>query len=177
MKNRIGLILMLLAFKTSSFAQVKEKELSNAEIFSAKAGTLIQREVLDIGAVNKASIQVLHLTDLISNQKISAIRFQMVVMELNSPDIKSASLDSDEIDGLIKSIRLIQENIFTSTPSNYTEVTYRSRGGFQAGCYWSKNQWSTYLKLEMFNNKTYVNLKKDDFEILLDLLENAKKLM
>ena len=72
---------------------------------------------------------------------------------------------------------MMQEKVFAMTPTNYTEVTYRSRGGFEAGCYWSKGDWATYLKLEKYDGKSYVFLKKDDFLALLALLEKAKTML
>ncbi len=41
--------------------------------------------------------------------------------------------------------------------------------------YWSKETWSTYLKLEKYDKDSYVFLGKDDFPTLLELLEQAKK--
>lgn len=178
MKNLLLVLLSFLAFNLS-YGQTdsKEKELSNAEKFSSKSGTLIEKEFLDVGTLKKAEIKVIHYTDLISNESVSALRFEYEVAGSYSSDTKIASLDADEIDGLIKSIKMMQEKVFTSSPTNYTEVTYKSRGGFEAGCYWSKGDWATYLKLEKYDSKSYVFLKKDDFPELLTLLEKVKTLM
>jgi hypothetical protein len=173
-------VLTLALFLTTiamTFGQSKEQELSNADKFSAKAGTLIQKEFLDVGTIKRAKIIVIHCKDLISNETVSAVRFEYEVASSYSTDTKIASLDSDEIDGLIKSIKLMQEKVFVSTPTNYTEVTYKSRGGFEAGGYCSKGDWVTYLKLERFDSKSYLFLKKDDFPTLLSLLEKAKTML
>lgn len=178
MKHLLIVLLSFLVFNLSyGQADSKEKELSNAEKFSSKSGTLIEKEFLDVGTLKKAEIKVIHYTDLISNESVSALRFEYEVAGSYSSDTKIASLDADEIDGLIKSIKMMQENVFKSSPTNYTEVTYKSRGGFEAGCYWSKGDWATYLKLEKYDGKSYVFLKKDDFPELLTLLEKAKTLM
>jgi len=178
MKKLLVVLISIMAF-TVSYGQTdtKEKELSNAEKFSSKSGTLIEKEFVDVGTLKKAEIKVIHYTDLISNESVSALRFEYEVAGSYSSDTKIASLDADEIDGLIKSIKMMQESVFTSTPTYYTEVTYKSRSGFEAGCYWSKGDWSTYLKLEKYDGKSYVFLKKDDFPELLTLLEKAKTLM
>jgi hypothetical protein len=157
-----------------SNAQTKEKELSNAEKFSAKAGALIKKEFIEIGTVKSAKIFVIYYTDLITNTKQTAIKFEYDSVGKYTSDTKIAVLDSDEVDGLIKSIKLIQDNIFNSTAANYTEVTYKSRGGFEAGCFWSKGTWSTYLKLEKYDKDSYVFLVKEDFSTLLLTLEQAK---
>jgi hypothetical protein len=155
-------------------SQAKEQEESKAEKFSAKAGTLMQKEFLEIGKIKKCEIKVVHYTDLVSSENTSALKFEFEYVSNYSSDTKSAVLDVDEIDGLIKSIKLIQEKTFPSTPTNYTEVSFKSRGGFEAGCYWSKGEWKTYLKLEKFDGNSYVWLTKDDFPTLLTMLEQAK---
>ncbi len=156
------------------FGQTKEQELSNAEKFSAKAGSLIQKEFIDIGVVKDAKIKVIQYTDLITLTKQSALKFEYVSVGKYTSDTKAAILDADEIDGLIKSIKIIQEKIFPSVVSTYTEVSFKSRGGFEAGCFWSKGSWDTYMKLEKFDKDSYVFLKKEDFPTLLNLLELAK---
>lgn len=178
MKKLLFVLISFLMFSLSyGQTDTKEKEISNAEKFSSKAGTLIQKEFIDVGTINKTVVQVIHYTDLISNETVSSVRFEYEVVSSYSTDTKIASLDADEIDGLIKSIRMMQEKVFTMTPTNYSEVTYRSRGGFEAGCYWSKGDWATYLKLEKYDEKSYVFLKKDDFPALLALLEKAKTML
>lgn len=153
----------------------KEKDQSNAEIFSAKSGTLIQKEFIDVDKIKSCEIQILHFTDLITGTKQSGLKFSMDVASSYSTDTKSALLDADEIDGLIKSIKLIDEKVLATTPSNYTEVYYRSRSGFEAGCYMSKGSWSCYLKLERFDSKSYVWLKPEELKNLLIILQQAKQ--
>jgi hypothetical protein len=174
-------ILLTIAFFLTTvamnFGQSKGQELSNADKFSAKAGALIQKEYLDVGTVNKAKIKVIHYKDLISSETASAVRLQYEIPSSYSTDIKIASLDADEIDGLIKSIKLMQEKVFVSTPTNYTEFTYKSRGNFEAGCYWKKGDWEAYLKLDKFDGLSYVLLKKDDFPTLVNLLEKAQTML
>ncbi|MGV3599288.1 MAG: hypothetical protein ACO1PI_15605 [Bacteroidota bacterium] len=175
MKKTLLTILFIIG-TVSIFAQTqtKEQELSNAEKFSAKSGTLIQKEFFSIGKIKDAEIEVVHYVDLVSSQKQSAVKFSYEHIGKYNSDTKTAILDSDEIDGLMKSIKIIQEKIFPTTATNYIEVSFKSRGGFEAGCFWSKNTWSTYLKLEKYDSDSYVFLEKDDFTTLLTLLEKAK---
>jgi hypothetical protein len=165
---------ILLIVSKANFAQTKEQELSNAEKFSAKAGALIQKEFLELGSVGDAKISVIYFTDLITNTKQSALKFEYESAGKYSSSTKAAVLDADEIDGLIKSIKIIQDKIFPTATANYTEVSFKSRGGFDAGCYWSKGTWSTYLKLEKYDKDSYVFLNREDFTTLLGLLEQAK---
>jgi len=174
-KTILTLVLFLASLTT--FAQqtkVKEQETSNAEKFSERAGTLIQKEFIDIGDIKKCELKIIHYTDLISNQKTSALKFEYEYKSSYSTDTKAAVLDADEIDGLIKSIKIIQDKIFPSSAANYSEVTFRSRSDFEAGCYSKKDSWATYMKLERFDSNSYVFMEKKDLAKLLTLLEQAK---
>lgn len=171
--KKILLLLSIISF-CSAISQTKEKELSNAEKFSIKSGVLIQKDFINIGNLKSAVFKVVHYSDLMNNTKTSALKIEYETASKYSTDIKVAVLDADEMVGLIASIKLIQEKIFPSSPTNYTEVSFKSRGGFEAGCYWSKDNWNTYLKLEKYDKDSYVFLDKEDFAPLLALLEQAK---
>ncbi|WP_192822788.1 hypothetical protein [Rufibacter sp. LB8] len=157
-------------------AQEKKADQSKADLFSAKSGTLIEKEFLDVGKVKGVEVQVMVLKDLINAAKTSAVRFSAVTGSGYSAGTKLGSVDADELDGLIKSIKLIQSSLLTSTPANYTEVSFTSRGGFEAGCYYSqdKKKWSAYLKLSRFDSNSMVFMSPEELVQVLTLLEQAK---
>lgn len=176
--KKFTLILALTALTSFTFAQqvakAKEQEVSNAEKFSERAGSLVQKEFIDIGSLKKCDIQVATFTDLISGQKSSAVRFEYEYKSSYSSDTKVALLDEDEIDGLMKSIKIIQDKVLPTTATNYTEVNFRSRSGFAAGCFSKKESWTTFMKLEKFDSNSYVFMDKEDLTSLLNLLQQAK---
>lgn len=177
--KKIKLTIAVLAMATMTFAQQaakkeQDKEISNAEKFSERSGTLIQKEFVDIGDIKKCKIQISKYTDLISGQKSSAVRFELEYQSSYSSDTKVAILDADEIEGLMKSIKIIQDKVFPTNATNYTEVNFRSRSGFQAGCFSKKDSWSTFMKLEKFDSNSYVFMDKEDLTKLYSLLEQAK---
>lgn len=176
MKNLFSLILLMLA--TSLCAQdLKEKNTatSKAEAFSEQAGTLIEKQFIDIGSVKGIQIRVLKLKDVISERSVSALRFEYAVKSAYSTDTKIASLDSDEIDGLVKSIRALQSTVFTTTRDVYTEVTFQSRSGFQCGAYYDagKKGWTPYLQIEKYGKST-VFISQEELAKILSLVEEAK---
>lgn len=180
--RKIALILALVTMTRVSFAQqvtnkAKEQEVSNAEKFSERAGTLVQKEFVNVGVLKKCDIQVAKFTDLIGGQKSSAVRFEYEYKGSYSSDTKVALLDEDEIDGLIKSIKIIQEKVLPTTATNYTEVNFRSRSGFTAGCFSKKESWTAFIKLERFDSNSYVFMDKEDLNQLLALLQQAKSQM
>ncbi|NER14542.1 hypothetical protein GWK08_13895 [Leptobacterium flavescens] len=153
----------------------KQNDLSKAELFSSKSGTLIKKVSIDIGKVEGIELKIIQFTDMISGESLSALRFEKRTINKYSSGTKVASLDIDELDGLIKSIIIIRDNVFGSVPKNYTEINFKSRSGFQAGCFFSRNEWGTFLQIKKHDNKSFVLLKRDDFYKLLELLEIAKK--
>jgi len=177
MKKLIFYVLVFLTVMSTNAQTAKENEQSNAEKFSARSGTLMQKEFSEIGSLKKCKIQVLYYTDLITNSKQSALKFEFDVATSYSTDTKVAVLDTDEIDGLMKSIKILQDKVIVNVPPNYTEVYYRSRSGFEAGCFVSKGSWSCYIKLEKYDGKSYVWLDKEDLPTLFTFLEQAKAKM
>ena len=177
-KNIITLIAaFMLCFQMYAQTPAKEKEQSNAEKFSAKSGTLMQKEFIEIGDVKNCKIKVIHFTDLITGIKQSGLKFGMEVASTYSTDTKSALLDTDEIDGLMKSIKLMQDKVMITVPTNNTEVSFKSRSGFEAGCFTSNGAWSCYLKLEKYDSKSYVWIDSSNLTALYALLVIAKAKM
>jgi hypothetical protein len=56
--------------------------------------------------------------------KKSALKFELEVASNYSTDTKVAVLDVNEIDGLMKSIKLMQDKVMVIFQTNYTEVYY-----------------------------------------------------
>jgi hypothetical protein len=168
-----ALVLISMSFGYGQ-TQPKERELSNIEKFSAKSGTLIEKKFIDIGSVKSVKVRVLRLTDLVSNARVSGVRMEYEHSGRLGSDTKIAFLDPDEVDGLVKSIDVLKTKVFVSSPDSYTEVEFNSRGGFEAGGFFGKGKWSTFLRLERFDRDSFVFLSPEDFDVLRDLLQQAK---
>lgn len=180
MKHLTTILFTILIASAAVYGQdTKEKQLSNADQFSAKAGTLIEKQFIDIGQVKGVQVKVLKLKDLNDGTTKTALRLEYEYKSSYSTDTKIASLDSDEIEGLIKSIKNLQTNVFTSTRDTYTEVTFKSRTGFEAGAYYDtgKSKWTAYMQLSKYDSKSSVFLNTDDFSTFLTLIEQAKTKM
>lgn len=168
--------LQFLILNTFVFSQTKEKELSQAERFSSQSGTLIEKQFISLGSVKGVHAKVLKMKNLISGESKSSLRFEYEYKTQYSSDTKIASIDSDELDGLITSIKTLQTSVFNSIKETYTEVSYKSRTGFEAGAFFdSKTRlWKTYIQIDKYDKNSIVFLSVSDFEILLILLEDAK---
>lgn len=164
-----------------SFAQEKEKAKneSNMELFSAKTGTLIESSTKEIGKIGGTTIKTSIITNLISNEKVKGLRFEKSSTKQYGSDAINF-IDEDEIVGILKSIEIIKSKIIPTTPSNYKEIRFKSRSGFEFGCYWSTDKWSYYLQVDKYKSDSMSFLKTEDLEkfetIIKDGLEKIKTL-
>lgn len=170
----LSIVLMLVSV---SFSQdvVKEKKSSNVEAFAAQDGILMKKEFFGVGDFHKCKIEVSIFTDMMTSTKRAGLRFSLDVKGTYTADTKVAFLDPDELDALSKSIDIIRNKVVITTPAQYTEVNYFSRGGFQLGCYWSDNAWTGFMKLEKFDSNSYLWFKSDEFQQVDSIIQQAKQ--
>jgi hypothetical protein len=154
--------------------EVVQKQASNAEKFSDKAGTLIQKEYDPIGDVAKCTLEVLTFKDLLAGHKMTAIQFKYDYHASYGSDTKLAVLDADEVDAFLASIKMIREKIMSGVAPKYTEVSFLSRSGFEAGCFSKKDKWKGYMKLSQYDSNSFVFFEEGDFIKLAALLQAAK---
>src|SRR6266404_1791342 len=155
-----GILIFALAFivSLSCFSQTPAaaaRDKSNIEKFTEKSGGLLEKTYLSIGSVGGVKVEVLVLTDLMVNSKITGVRFEMEKVTSYSTSTKVAFLDQDEIDGLAKSLGILKAKVFQSKRDTYTEINFRSRSGFEAGAFYDtdKGKWATFMKLERFEDR------------------------
>lgn len=170
--------LILFVFTTLNI-NGQEKILSQADQFSSKSGILIEKEFIDIGRVRTLEVKVLKIKDLNSGSKISSLRFELTTSGAYTNDTHISSLDADEVDGLIKSITNIQNNVITTLPSNYTECIYRSKTGMEFGAFFSKSdvKWTLFVKVDKYSNKSIFIMKNDEITTLLNLVSKSKEFL
>jgi hypothetical protein len=180
MKRLLLTLLFLAALAAYADAQTvaqkqgAEREKSNIEKFSEKSGTLFEKTFINVGTVKDVKVQVMVISDMMSNSKVSGVRFEVEKSTRYSSDTKVAFLDKDEVDGLIKSLGILKSSVLNTTRDSYTEVEFRSRSGFSAGAFYSDGKWSAFMKLERFDSNSYVFLRPEDFDALAGLLQQAK---
>jgi hypothetical protein len=176
MKKLILLFCGILIF-SMSFGQVKiEKPTTLAEQFGVTTGTLIEKQIMEIGKVKGITVQIMYIKDLIDVKELKALRFEYRDRSINMAPTYSAVLDLDEVDGLIKSMKNLTTNVFPSSRDYYTEVTYRSKTGFQAGAYFNidRKKWIAFIKLDQYDSNSFASFNSDDLTSLLSIVEQAK---
>jgi hypothetical protein len=148
-----------------------EKQQSNAELFSQKSGSLLQKGFEPVGIVARCKVQVLHIKDLIGGHLVNALRLEGQLSD------KVAVLDPDEVDALIASMQVVKKTIADPAPQYYTEVNCTSRDGFSAGAYCDKGKWTQFIKLEQYGSDALLTMNADDADKFLGFLQAAKEKM
>jgi hypothetical protein len=154
----------------------QDKKGCKADALAEKPGVVIQREYVNISKLKNLSIVVEYVTDLSNNQKLSAVDMEYDITASGEEKGSSVStlLDPDEADGLIAFIQNLQDNIIkAAAPKNYTEYSYQTLSGFEAGCYWN-NAWKIYIKIDVSDDKTTMELDKDDLTAFVSFIKQAK---
>lgn len=173
MKN---LFLLLFLLPILSYSQDKEPESKSKTIeFTRKEGALIQKEFETIGKSSGVTFKNIYLTDLSTKQVVSALRIE------NSYYIGSGStvdyvgtLDSDELDGCIKALNYIKDNLLPTSPLLYTEIEYKSRDGVSIGAYYSDNTWKLFIQTKSYTQKSLSVIKLIDLDNIIANFKLAK---
>ncbi|GAB5526504.1 MAG: hypothetical protein Roseis2KO_43760 [Roseivirga sp.] len=71
----------------------------------------------------------------------------------------------------------MQNKVLRSVPSNYEEVSFNSRTGFETGCFWSNHKWTAYIQLKENDSDSMIYLKESDLTELISLLDKAQSLV
>lgn len=178
MKNRYILPLVLFVLGSPASGQVApkvgEKEQSKIEQFSSRSGSIIEKQFVRVGSNKGVDVEIYRVTDLVTKSTLSGVRLSYTAVSSYSSDEKTAALDADEVDGLIKTIELLKSNVFTSARDSYTEIVFASRGGFSAGAFYSSGKWRAFMKLEKYDSRSSVFMEPQDFEKFLELFQQAK---
>lgn len=125
----------------SSIAQIaaaqNQKARSNFEMFHASDGVLRVKEVFKLTPpilkYGRCETSVIRSRDTRTSQSVLAMHIQYKEEHRDVSEV----LDEDEIISLSTALKYIAEHrtSMVAAVETYTEVTYRSRGGFQAGIY------------------------------------------
>lgn len=136
-------------------------------------GSLKKTEYITVGHFQRCEIQKIISTDLVTTNKTTFVKLDLSVDGHYGTDIKSAALTFDEVEGLINSLIAFRDNVIITTPNVYTEVNYTT-GDFKAGCYYSKQEWTVFLKIVSHDDESYIIINMNQINQLIGLLENTK---
>ncbi|HVW97487.1 MAG TPA: hypothetical protein VHA56_16055 [Mucilaginibacter sp.] len=160
-----------------SFCQVKkadEAPKSKLETFSESSGSMVKKEYFEIDKVKGVKFQVLKLTNVSTGTTLSGLRLEAESGGSFS-STKTAFLDADELDGLIKALTYVNESVLnTPVPANDVEFNFHARSGFSAGVFNYRNKWLGYVKLERFDSQSQFDFAAEDFQKVVEIIKSAK---
>lgn len=173
--KKVLLIIALTVTTLSVYSQENpdQQDVSNAELFALKSGSLLKTEYFFIDKIRNTIFESVKYTDMLSNEVRNALRFEYAVLIGMQTETRSSYLDEDEVDALIQSLEIIRDNVLNSNPLTETEVTFTSRSGFQAGCLWNSGSWTPFIKGKYYDSDSLVLLRNE--KTLNDLIQAVKK--
>lgn len=183
--KKITIFFTLLLCSFLSFAQsekgAEEQSKSKALEFLAKDGSFKLKEFYDLGSVKGVKCEVLIITDVVDNIKVGCLRVETshYVSYSYGSDTYIGTLDYDELDACIKSIKYIQETLLPSTPEVYTESEYRTRDNVKVGAYFDKDKskWTAFMYTKGYTSKSAAFFDSSSLTELCDLMQKAKEMI
>lgn len=164
----LTILLIPVTLLASAQTHLDTARLSRTVRFADSAQTLIHTELINHGHIVGCFVQVFRATEMTTGKTLTALHFR----DQNGYE---TFVDRDELPALQTALTQIVTKITATPPAAGTDQYYcfRSRTGFEAGCYVSKNTWQLYLALNAFNINTKWLLKPLDVEVFLDDLQDV----
>lgn len=163
-------LLCVICFFIIAFPNLYSKEVASNK------GKLIERTFKKIGITQKeVKVNVIYYNDIYNKVESTAV----VIERYGGNNLYSTTFDKIELDELIKSFKFLDTLVTNeSIGEDRKEISYISESGVEIGCYTAKDKlWYFYLMIENKSEESYVELNKDDFLELLNLLIKAKELL
>ena len=176
------LIMFMISLSIPCLAQQNntegEKSKSKSVEFMNQSGTLIRKDFYEIHKDEYGvTCQVLILTNILNNKKSGCLRLETRYYSSIGTDTYIGTLDSDEIDAAIKSLKYISETLVPTTPETYTEVEYSTRDNMEIGAFISNGTWQVYVQTKSYTSHSLSTIKVDKITEFISYLEKAKKLI
>jgi len=136
--------------------------------FADSTHGLIHTEWINHGHILGNTVQIYRATDIITGKTLTGLLF-------TDNAGHQALVDADELPALLNAMYYIITKVITTKPgANHDQYSFRSRSGFEAGCFIdNRNQWQLYLKLKWRNPTTITLLKQLDVEVFLEDLKDV----
>jgi len=147
---------------------------TNLEQFTSRTGTVIQRELTRLGDVAGLRVDLVRASDLLEKSSMTGVRLSRFI-PTGSREENTVFIDADEVGPLMRAIDVMKGTAFASSPDNFTDLVYRTRGGFTLGALYANRRWTGFIRLDRFDPRTALYLEESDFETLKTLLAKARE--
>lgn len=178
--KRVLLIMTVLFLVISVNAQTSKENESKSETVQLlqKDGILLRKDFYDIGKVEGVTFQNIIITDLSTGEKTGALRLETYYYSPSlGTDTYIGTLDYDELEGCIKSLTYIKDNVITSLPETYTECEYKTKDGVRLGAYVrttkKEREWNIYIQTRSYTNRSQNFLSSEKLVEVISLLKKS----
>ncbi|HEV2479470.1 MAG TPA: hypothetical protein VGS79_07390 [Puia sp.] len=136
--------------------------------FADSAHGLIHTEWINHGHIVGNTVQIIRASDMLTGKTLAGLMF-------TDNAGHQAVVDADELPSLLNAMNQIMSKVIPAAPgANHDQYCFRSRGGFEAGCFINnKNQWQLYIQLKWRDPGTITLLKPLDVEVFLEDLKDV----
>jgi hypothetical protein len=142
LKTTMITLLVILVTIIANGQDSTQHSLTDTERAFEISGLLISREFTDVGTLeagskygDKCVIKTLRLYNYETETVGFVLRFGMEGTDARKNGL--ASIELDEVKGLIHALEKIKADIINTSPTTYTEVYYKSETGLKIGFYYS----------------------------------------
>lgn len=168
--KKTAIIFSILFISFPCIAQNKKDSLqvskSKLESFSEKAGSMFKKEYFKIAQLHDLTFELLTITNLETSESVQGLRISTTSTIGTTGITWAAFLDQDEIDGFLKAVTYMSSTVMKDDfPTNFTEFTFQSRGGFSATIFnvprifnEDKQKWKAIFKLKAYDSNTTVTV-------------------
>lgn len=178
--KKVLLMMAVILLAISVNAQTnKQEEASKSETVKLlqKDGVLLRKDFYDIGKVEDVTFQNIIITDISTGEKTGALRLKTYYYSSLGTDTYIGTLDFDELEGCIKSLAYIKDNVITSLPETYTECEYKTKDGVSLGAYIrttkKERDWRIYIQTRSYTNRSQEFLSSDNLVEVISLLNKS----
>lgn len=180
MRKTILLAMFALTPFLHSFAQESDKQesKSNTVLFEERGNSLIERKYFDFEPILGVEFQNIVISNVQSGEKVGALR--LISSEyskvLNRPQTFIGTVDSDELEALIKALEFMQNTINTQEVTDIdTEYEFRSRDNVRICIFTSRKKvWEMVIQPVQYTNRSSRYMKSDNLPKIIEQVKKAK---
>ena len=147
-------------------------------LFEERGNSLIERKYFDFEPILGVEFQNIVISNVQSGEKVGALR--LISSEyskvLNRPETFIGTVDSDELEALIKALEFMQNTINTQEVTDIdTEYEFRSRDNVRICIFTSRKKvWEMVIQPVQYTNRSSRYMKSDNLPKIIEQVKKAK---
>lgn len=176
--KKISSLLLVCFSVISLYAQ--DGFITKIEAAMQTKNSLIKQEVFSVDNINAFRIDAVKITDLEKFNIVSGCRIVQKMQFGKEQKTFTNYIDIDELDGIITALQYMKTILKSNTiPSNYTEIKYNTKAGFQVMLLtilndFKKLEWNFMVQTDITEEKSLITIPIAELSKLQVAFEQAK---